>query len=118
MGGRLKTYASKFLINSAKNLSIHQLFMLPNCIWRKGSEETDYEREIWEHRTMIPILQNNAAAGYQGRVKIELLKGAGLLQCYKGGNLIHHENVPQNLYFSNREEETKQAHPSIWFLET
>ena len=31
------------------------------------------------NRTMIPTLKNNAAAGYQGPVKIELLKGAGLL---------------------------------------
>ena len=29
---------------------------------------------------MFPNLKNNAAAGYQGPVKIELLKGAGLLQ--------------------------------------
>ena len=28
---------------------------------------------------MIPALKNNAAAGYQGPVKIELLKGVGLL---------------------------------------
>ena len=28
---------------------------------------------------MFPTLKNNAAAGYQGSVKIELLKGAGLL---------------------------------------
>ena len=28
---------------------------------------------------MLPTLKNNAAAGYQGSVKIELLKGAGLL---------------------------------------
>ena len=31
------------------------------------------------NRTMLPILKNNAAAGYQGPVKIELLEGAGLL---------------------------------------
>ena len=31
------------------------------------------------NRTMLPGLKNNAAAGYQGPVKIELLKGAGLL---------------------------------------
>ena len=32
------------------------------------------------NRTMIPTLKNNAAAGYKaGPVKIELLKGAGLL---------------------------------------
>ena len=31
-------------------------------------------------RTMIPTLKNNAASGYQGPVKIELLKGADLLQ--------------------------------------
>ena len=29
---------------------------------------------------MFPTLKNNAAAGYQGPVKIELLKGAGLLK--------------------------------------
>ena len=28
---------------------------------------------------MLPTLKNNAAAGYQGPVKIKLLKGAGLL---------------------------------------
>ena len=28
---------------------------------------------------MFPTLKKNAAAGYQGPVKIELLKGAGLL---------------------------------------
>ena len=32
------------------------------------------------NRTMLPTLKNNAAAGYQGPVKIELLKGAGLLE--------------------------------------
>ena len=32
------------------------------------------------NRTMFPALKNNAAAGYQGPVKIELLKGAGLLR--------------------------------------
>ena len=31
------------------------------------------------NRTTLPTLKNNAAAGYQGPVKIELLKGAGLL---------------------------------------
>ena len=30
-------------------------------------------------RTMLPTLKNNAAAGYQDPVKIELLKDAGLL---------------------------------------
>ena len=28
---------------------------------------------------MLPTLKNNAAAGYKGELKIELLKGAGLL---------------------------------------
>ena len=32
------------------------------------------------NRTVLPALKTNAAAGYQGPVKIELLKGAGLLQ--------------------------------------
>ena len=31
------------------------------------------------NRTMLPILKNNSAAGYQGPVKIELLKREGLL---------------------------------------
>ena len=31
------------------------------------------------NRTMIPTLNNNAAAGYKGLMKIELLKGEGLL---------------------------------------
>ena len=34
-------------------------------------------------RTMFPAIKNNAAAGYQGPVKIELLKGAGLLLSIK-----------------------------------
>ena len=29
------------------------------------------------NRTMFPSLKNNAAAGYKGPVKIELLKGTG-----------------------------------------
>ena len=35
--------------------------------------------ERTNNRTMFPALKNNAAADYQGPVKIELLKGAGLL---------------------------------------
>ena len=31
-----------------------------------------------KNRTMLSTLKNNAAAGYQGPVKIEVLKGAGL----------------------------------------
>ena len=31
------------------------------------------------NRTVLPALKNNAATGYQGPVKIELLKSAGLL---------------------------------------
>ena len=31
------------------------------------------------NRTMLSTLKNDAAAGYQGPVKIELLKGEGLL---------------------------------------
>ena len=33
-----------------------------------------------KNRTMFPALKNNAAAGYQGPVKIELLKGVDLLK--------------------------------------
>ena len=32
------------------------------------------------NRTMLPTLKNNAAADYRSPVKIELLKGAGLLR--------------------------------------
>ena len=32
------------------------------------------------NRTMFRALKNNAAAGYQGPMEIELLNGAGLLQ--------------------------------------
>ena len=38
------------------------------------------EDERANNRIMLPALKNNAAAGYQGQVKIELLKGAGLLE--------------------------------------
>ena len=37
------------------------------------------ENKITNNRTMLPTLKNNAAAGYQGTVKIELIKGARLL---------------------------------------
>ena len=36
-------------------------------------------RQDKTNRTMFPTLKNNEAAGFQGPVKIELLKGAGLL---------------------------------------
>ena len=38
------------------------------------------ENKRTNNRTMFPTLKNNAAAGYQGPVKIELLKGADQLQ--------------------------------------
>lgn len=38
-----------------------------------------WENKKTNKRTMLPTLRNNAAAGYQGPVKIELLKCAGLL---------------------------------------
>ena len=36
------------------------------------------EDKRMNNRTMFPTLKNNAAAGYKGPVKIELLKRAGL----------------------------------------
>ena len=53
-----------------------------------GASCTVLQRLTWlvektkerKNRTMLPALKNNAAAGYQGPVKIKLLKGAGLLQ--------------------------------------
>ena len=43
------------------------------------SQMVDREDKRTNKRTMIPTQKNNAAAGYQGPVKIELLKGEGLL---------------------------------------
>ena len=43
------------------------------------SQMVDREDKRTNNRKMIPAQKNNAAAGYQGPVKIELLKGAGLL---------------------------------------
>ena len=37
------------------------------------------EDKSTNNRTMFPTLKNNAAAGCKGQVKIELLKGTGLL---------------------------------------
>ena len=37
------------------------------------------EHKRTNNRTMLPALKNNAAAGYQGPAKIELLEGAGVL---------------------------------------
>ena len=37
------------------------------------------EDKITNNRTLFPTLKNNAAAGYKGSVKTELVKGAGLL---------------------------------------
>ena len=41
------------------------------------------EDKMTNNRTMFPALKNNAAIGYQGPVKIELLKDAGLLNMTK-----------------------------------
>ena len=40
----------------------------------------DRENKRTNNRTMLSALTNSAATGYQGPVKIELLKGAGLLR--------------------------------------
>ena len=44
------------------------------------------EDKITNNRTMFPTLKNNAAAGYKGSVKIELLRGAGLQLNFSGIN--------------------------------
>ena len=57
-------------------------------IVKKGRRPTSFatsfmvgrEDKRTNNRTMLPTLKNNAAAGYQGPVKIELLKGAGQLK--------------------------------------
>ena len=43
---------------------------------------TGREDKSTNNRAMIPTLKHNAAAGYQGAVKIELLKGVALLQAH------------------------------------
>ena len=43
------------------------------------SDIVSQEDKRMNNRTMLPALKNSAAAGYQGPVKIELLKGADLL---------------------------------------
>ena len=47
-----------------------------------ASYMVDREDKRTKNRTMLPTLKNNAAAGYQGPLKIELLKGAGLLSFF------------------------------------
>ena len=63
--------------------------MLEMCVilevmGRAAQHATPYmvgrEDKTTNNRTMLPTLKNNAAAGYQGPVKTELLKGAGLLK--------------------------------------
>ena len=41
--------------------------------WSRGKKRTN-------NRTMFPALKNDAAAGYQAPVKIELFNSAGLLK--------------------------------------
>ena len=48
------------------------------------------------NRTMLPTLKNNAAAGYQGPVKIELLKGVGLLSHSGGSSDTHYSSFSKN----------------------
>ena len=43
------------------------------------SYRVDREDKRRNNKAMLPTLKNNAAAGYKGELKIELLKGAGLL---------------------------------------
>ena len=58
--------------------------------WQPAPFATSYmvgrEEKRTNNRTMLPTLKNNAAAGYQGPVKIELLKDADLLTNY--GNIM------------------------------
>ena len=46
----------------------------------------DREDKRTNNRTMLPTLKDNTAVGYQGPVKIKLLKGAGA-SCSKNGLL-------------------------------
>ena len=50
------------------------------------------------NRTMFPALKNNAAAGSKGPVKLEVLKGAGVL-------ILNHDlNHDKNVVRSARQE--------------
>ena len=64
-----------FALNAILNLSI-----IPHCLGRHVPFAASYmvgrEDKRTNNRTMLPALKNNAAAGYKGPVKIELLKGA------------------------------------------
>ena len=52
-------------------------------VGRPAQHATSYmvgrENKRTNNGTMFPALKNNAAAGYKSPLKIELLKGAGLL---------------------------------------
>ena len=59
------------------------------------------------NRTLLPTLKNNAAACYQGPVKIKLLKGAGLLDCpipYSPDSAIWHKMQLHAQYSVNLRE--------------
>ena len=60
---------------------------------------------------MLPTLKNNAAAGYQGPVKIELLKSAGLLRATcTVCNVLHGWSREQkNEQHNNAPNPTKQC---------
>ena len=64
------------------------------------------EDKRMNNRTMLPTLQNNASAGYQGPVKIELLKSAGLLKVYDFNTTCQqlHQN-PEALWPAARHQE-------------
>ena len=66
------------------------------------------------NRTMLPILKNNAAAGYQGPVKIQLLKGSGPLEnlaCMGTlKNFTHTQDRVQNLVQRTLELRYQQVH--------
>ena len=57
---------------------------MENVLGRPASFVTSYmvgrEDKRTNKRTMLPTLKNNAAAGYKGPVKIELLRSAGQLK--------------------------------------
>ena len=57
--------------------------MATSPLWRPAPFVTTYmvdrEDKRTNNRAMLPTLKNNAAAGHPGPVKIELLKGPGLL---------------------------------------
>ena len=74
VSGRLRRiHPTPFLYSSNQRTFWGDLYHLQRLTWLVERKKRT------NNRTMFLTLKNNATAGYQGPVKIELLKGAGLV---------------------------------------